>query len=165
MAIAHAPPPTHPPELPQRPSDAARVDRAAAIFRGRERPGENQPARGRGLPHAAPLLPHRDDFEFTLAEHPAKDFASEGQQRALVIALRLAQAAWFQTRRGVRPVLLADDVLGEIDPARRERFWAAIDPEAQVLATGTPLPAGTKASAWEVFYVTGGAFAPADPGV
>jgi DNA replication and repair protein RecF len=108
--------------------------------------------------------PHRDDFEFTLAGHPAKDFASEGQQRSLVIALRLAQAAWFQARSGVRPVLLADDVLGEIDPARRERFWAAIDPEAQVLATGTALPAGTRASAWEVFYVNGGAFAPADPG-
>jgi DNA replication and repair protein RecF len=108
--------------------------------------------------------PHRDDFEFTLAGHPAKDFASEGQQRSLVIALRLAQAAWFQARSGVRPVLLADDVLGEIDPARRERFWAAIDPESQVLATGTALPAGTRASAWEVFYVNGGAFAPADPG-
>jgi DNA replication and repair protein RecF len=109
--------------------------------------------------------PHRDDFEFTLAGHPAKDFASEGQQRSLVIALRLAQAAWFQARSGVRPVLLADDVLGEIDPERRERFWAAIDPEAQVLATGTALPAGTRASAWEVFYVNGGAFAPADPDV
>jgi DNA replication and repair protein RecF len=108
--------------------------------------------------------PHRDDFEFTLAGHPAKDFASEGQQRSLVIALRLAQAAWFQARSGVRPVLLADDVLGEIDPARRERFWAAIDPQAQVLATGTALPTGTRASAWEVFYVNGGAFAPADPG-
>jgi len=108
--------------------------------------------------------PHRDDFEFTLGGHPAKDFASEGQQRSLVIALRLAQAAWFQARSGVRPVLLADDVLGEIDPARRERFWAAIDPEAQVLATGTALPAGTRASAWEVFYVNGGAFAPAESG-
>ena len=107
--------------------------------------------------------PHRDDFEFTLAGHPAKDFASEGQQRSLVIALRLAQAAWFQARSGVRPVLLADDVLGELDPARRERFWAAVDPEEQVLATGTALPAGTRASAWEVFYVSGGAFAPADP--
>ena len=37
----------------------------------------------------------------------AKDFASEGQQRSLVLALRLAQAAWFHEKSGVRPVLLA----------------------------------------------------------
>jgi recombinational DNA repair ATPase RecF len=67
----------------------------------------------------------------------AKDFASEGQQRSLVLALRLAQAAWFQSKCGIRPVLLADDVLGELDPARRRRFWAAIDPESQVIATTT----------------------------
>ena len=84
--------------------------------------------------------PHRDELSFEVGGSDAKDFASEGQQRSVTLALRLAQAAWFQERSGVRPVLLADDVLGELDSARRESFWAALDPESQVIATGTGLP-------------------------
>lgn len=101
--------------------------------------------------------PQRDDFHFTVRHTAAKDFASEGQQRSLVLALRLAQAAWFQAKSGVRPVLLADDVLGELDPARRRRFWAAIDPESQVIATGTSLP-DAELGAWQVFEVADGVF-------
>ena len=101
--------------------------------------------------------PHRDDFELKVEGKLARDFGSEGQQRSLVLALRLAQAAWFQEKSGVRPVLLCDDVLGELDPARRRRFWAAIDPESQVLATGTSLP-DAELGAWQVFEVKGGDF-------
>lgn len=101
--------------------------------------------------------PHRDDFGFSVKGTAAKDFASEGQQRSLVLALRLAQAAWFREKSGVRPVLLADDVLGELDPARRRRFWSAIDPESQVIATGTHLPEAELGS-WQVFDVADGAF-------
>lgn len=101
--------------------------------------------------------PHRDELEFTLKGVPAREFASEGQQRSFVLALRLAQEAWFRERTGVRPVLLADDVLGELDPQRRSRFWAAIAPESQVLATGTELPAA-ELGAWQVFEVRDGQF-------
>ena len=102
--------------------------------------------------------PHRDDFTFTLQERPAVSFASEGQQRSLVLALRLAQAEWFRARLGVQPVLLADDVLGELDPVRRRRFWAAVPAEAQVMATGTAGPEA-ELGAWQVFRVAGGGFA------
>lgn len=101
--------------------------------------------------------PHRDDFRFAVKQTAAKDFASEGQQRSLVLALRLAQAAWFQERSGVRPVLLADDVLGELDTARRARFWSAIDPQSQVIATGTQLP-HVELGEWQVFEVVDGTF-------
>lgn len=101
--------------------------------------------------------PHRDDFQFTVRHTAARDFASEGQQRSLVLALRLAQAAWFHERSGVRPVLLADDVLGELDPGRRRRFWAAVDPDSQVIATGTHLP-DAELGAWQVFEVSEGQF-------
>jgi len=101
--------------------------------------------------------PHRDDFHFSVHGTGAKDFASEGQQRSLVLALRWAQAGWFREKSGVRPVLLADDVLGELDPARRKKFWSIIDPESQVIATGTTPPeAGL--GAWQVFAVAEGTF-------
>lgn len=108
--------------------------------------------------------PHRDDFAFMLKGHAAKDSASEGQQRSLVLALRLAQARWFQEKRGVKPVLLADDVLGELDPARRRRFWAALDPELQVIATGTSLP-DADLGTWQVFNVASGVFSAAESGL
>lgn len=105
--------------------------------------------------------PHRDDLAFALGGQPARDFASEGQQRSLVLALRLAQAEFFREKSGVTPVLLADDVLGELDPARRRRFWAALAPDAQVIATGTSLPEGEAAGEWQVFTVRGGEFSEA----
>jgi DNA replication and repair protein RecF len=101
--------------------------------------------------------PHRDDFDFTLRGRSAKDVASEGQQRTLVLALRLAQAEHVRRARGVQPVLLADDVLGELDPARRRRFWGAIPAEAQVIATGTTPPDAALGD-WQVFRVDAGAF-------
>ncbi|MDB6126501.1 MAG: replication and repair protein RecF [Verrucomicrobia bacterium] len=101
--------------------------------------------------------PHRDDFQFHVRGTAAKDFASEGQERALVLALRLAQAAWILEKSAVRPVLLADDVLGELDPERRRRFWSAIDPETQVIATGTSLPDAALGE-WQVFEVNDGMF-------
>ena len=103
--------------------------------------------------------PHRDDLGFDVRGCDARDFASEGQQRSVTLALRLGQASWFRRRCGIRPVLLADDVLGELDPARRERFWAALDPESQVIATGTR-PPDASLGEWQVFAVAEGAFTP-----
>ena len=114
--------------------------------------------RGRDAQFRTTLVgPHRDDFHFSVRHTGAKDYASEGQQRSLVLGLRLAQAAWFHEKSGVRPVLLADDVLGELDPERRRRFWAALDPDSQVIATGTSLP-DAELGAWQVFDVTDGTF-------
>jgi DNA replication and repair protein RecF len=108
--------------------------------------------------------PHRDDLRFEVRGSDAGDFASEGQQRSLTLALRLAQAAWFHKCSRVRPVLLADDVLGELDPGRRDRFWASLDPQSQVIATGTRLP-DPALGAWEVFSVAGGVISPETGGM
>jgi len=108
--------------------------------------------------------PHRDDLRFEVGGADAGDFASEGQQRTLTLALRLAQAAWFHARSRVRPVLLADDVLGELDPGRRDRFWAALDRDSQVIATGTRLPDAALGD-WQVFTVAGGVFSPETAGM
>lgn len=106
--------------------------------------------------------PHRDDFEVVLDGRPARQFASEGQQRCLVIALRMAQAAYFHQKRGVTPVLLCDDVLGELDPERRARFWAALEGEPQVIATGTQPPAGE--GGWHCLRVEAGRVTAAERG-
>ena len=100
--------------------------------------------------------PHRDDLELLLNGRPARQFASEGQQRCLVIALRLAQAAYFKAQGGVTPVLLCDDVLGELDPERRAKFWASLDGEPQIIATGTSRPQ-MDGTAWQLFEVANGA--------
>ncbi|ATC65232.1 DNA replication and repair protein RecF [Nibricoccus aquaticus] len=103
--------------------------------------------------------PHRDDCELTVSGKPARDFASEGQQRSLALALRLAEVEYLATRTGVQPLLLADDVLGELDPARRRRFWTALGENRQVIATGTTLPDASLGT-WQIFNVTTGSFAP-----
>ena len=102
--------------------------------------------------------PHRDDFALRLFEHNARDYGSEGQQRGLVLSLRLAQAQWFGAHTGVRPVILADDILGELDPVRRERFWRALPQDAQIIATGTALPEGGPWGEWAVYSVEDGVF-------
>ncbi len=106
--------------------------------------------------------PHRDDLELTLDGRAARDFGSEGQQRGLMLALRLAQAAFFRARSGVEPILLADDMLGELDPERRRRFWSALGGERQVIATGTR-PPDAEPGAWEMFQVAAGTFAAGGP--
>lgn len=104
--------------------------------------------------------PHRDDFAFRLGEKDAAVFASEGQQRALVLALRFAQLRDARARSGVAPIVLADDVLGELDPVRRERFWQALDSDLQLFATGTSLPEIAGHGDWQVFQVEAGSFTP-----
>jgi len=122
-------------------------------------------ARVRDLSFRASLSgPHRDDIVLKIGGRAARDYGSEGQQRSLVLALRLAQVAWVRASTGVEPVLLADDVLGELDPARRRRFWAALGQERQVLATGTELP-DAELGAWEVFAVAAGGFRAWEGGV
>ncbi len=99
--------------------------------------------------------PHRDDYPLRIDGRPARDVASEGQQRGLVLALRLAQVDYFREKLRVAPVLLADDIVNELDPVRRKRFWEAIGDEAQVIATGTAPPDG---SDWQLFDVRKGCF-------
>ncbi|QYY35558.1 DNA replication and repair protein RecF [Ruficoccus sp. ZRK36] len=105
--------------------------------------------------------PHRDDLDLRVGGRKAREYASEGQQRSLVVSLRLAQMASFEQSSGVRPVIMADDVLGELDPPRRERFWRAIGPDRQIIATGTePPPAGERD--WDILHVADGAFSRSD---
>ena len=66
--------------------------------------------------------PHRDDYALNLSVGGAKEYGSDGQQRGLCVALRIAQAAWYESCLGLKPVLLIDDILGELDPVRKKAF-------------------------------------------
>jgi len=77
-------------------------------------------ARAREKTFRATLVgPHRDDLQLLLHERSAAQFGSEGQKRTLAIALKMAQAEFLTGIHGSPPVLLIDDVMGELDVKRR----------------------------------------------
>jgi DNA replication and repair protein RecF len=82
--------------------------------------------------------PHRDDLQFLVNERDSR-FASEGQQRTLVLALRLAAARLLEEHFGAPPVYLLDDIFGELDHSRRAALLAALPAAAQKLITLTSL--------------------------
>lgn len=87
---------------------------------------------GRGMTVTGP---HRDDIELTLNGLEASAFASRGQTRTAVLALKLAEAAYLREVRGQEPVILLDDVLSELDPARREQVLEHASQYHQTLIT------------------------------
>ena len=101
--------------------------------------------------------PQRDDFIFRLFGRPAAAVASEGQQRGLVLGLSLAELARRRRVTGLAPVVLADDILGELDPERKAGFRRALGDDLQVIATGTTPPAD--ADAWRIHAVNSGGYA------
>lgn len=83
--------------------------------------------------------PHRDDLQLRLHGMPAADFASEGQQRTVALALKLAQGQLLESHGGRPPVYLMDDIFGELDPGRRNALMAHLPPLAQKWITTTHL--------------------------
>lgn len=83
--------------------------------------------------------PHRDDLDLRLHGMPAAEFASEGQQRTLALALKLAQGKLLEKRGGKLPIYLMDDIFGELDPGRRNALMNHLPPLAQKWITTTHL--------------------------
>ena len=71
--------------------------------------------------------PHRDDLQLLQNEKSAAQFGSEGQKRTLAIALKMAQAEFLAGIHGSPPVLLIDDVMGELDVKRRSGFLPLLE--------------------------------------
>lgn len=83
--------------------------------------------------------PHRDEVEFSIDETPARSYGSQGQQRTLVLALKLAELELIETVVGEPPLLLLDDVLAELDPNRQNQLLEAIEDRFQTIITTTHL--------------------------
>lgn len=126
-----------------------------------------QAGRARELARGQTLWgPHRDDLALAIDDREAKAFASQGQQRTVVLALKLAELDVFRREAGESPLLLLDDVLAELDIRRQNALLAAIGGEVQTFVTSTHLSDFTAdwiASA-EIFSVSGGTVRPFDTG-
>jgi DNA replication and repair protein RecF len=78
--------------------------------------------------------PHRDELELTIGALPARTHASQGEQRTLALALRLAAHRLVVERTGTTPVLVLDDVLSELDPGRAAALLEHL-PDGQIIIT------------------------------
>ena len=105
--------------------------------------------------------PHRDDIEIRLNGTPAVGFASEGQQRGIALALKLAQARHLEAVQRRAPILLLDDIFGELDPSRRNRLLGALPAGSQTLVTTTFLDWAEILPQDRVFHLASGTLNPA----
>ncbi|MEL6901687.1 MAG: DNA replication/repair protein RecF, partial [Cyanobacteria bacterium J06606_4] len=85
--------------------------------------------------------PHRDDIDFTINQTPARQYGSQGQQRTLVLSLKLAELVLIEAVIGEPPLLLLDDVLAELDLKRQNQLLETIEDRFQTLITTTHLGA------------------------
>jgi len=85
--------------------------------------------------------PHRDEVLLALGDQPARRYGSAGQQRTLVLALKLAELELVQQLWGEPPLLLLDDVLAELDPGRQQLLLEAVGEGHQCLVSATHLGA------------------------
>jgi DNA replication and repair protein RecF len=94
--------------------------------------------------------PHRDDIQFYLDGMAADAYGSQGQQRSIVLALKLTELKCLTVKLQEPPVLLLDDVMAELDPDRQRLLVENIHPESQVFITTTH-----PTSSWQVLLEQG----------
>jgi len=102
--------------------------------------------------------PHRDELSIALNGKAAAQFGSEGQKRGLAIAVKLAQAEYVAALYGAPPILLIDDIMGELDAKRRSAFVPLLEQvhqsRGQVFMTATeerwPAELGRSLTRWHV---------------
>ena len=99
--------------------------------------------------------PHRDEVQILLDDKPARLYASQGQQRSIVLSLKLAELELIRQEKGEYPLLLLDDVLSELDFFRREYLMSFIESSCiQTLITMTS--AETHFESGSLYYVEKG---------
>ena len=79
--------------------------------------------------------PHHDDLEFFINKLDAKMYASQGQQRSIVLSLKLSEIDYLKSKTGSYPILLLDDVLSELDRNRQLKLLDAINENVQTFIT------------------------------
>lgn len=81
------------------------------------------------------LGPHRDDFEIFYNGHAIAEFGSRGEQRSIVLALKLSEIEFIEKEKGERPVLLLDDIFSELDERHKEAVLSIIGNQQTILTS------------------------------
>jgi DNA replication and repair protein RecF len=106
--------------------------------------------------------PHRDELELTVQGLPTRTHASQGEQRSVALALRLAAHQLATERLGSAPVLLLDDVFSELDPFRSHALLEGLPPGQSLLTTALSPP--VEVAPTRVYTMAAGGHAmPSDP--
>lgn len=101
--------------------------------------------------------PHRDDLFFSIDGRAMQHYASEGEERAASISLKLAEADMLLEARGERPVLLLDEVSAELDNGKREILLDLVKGQVFYASTQMPQISSSTADDRRFFYINGGA--------
>ena len=83
--------------------------------------------------------PHRDDIEFTLNDRPIREFASQGQHKTFLVALKVAEFHYIRSMLGETPAMLLDDVMTELDYARATKTVKTVAGLGQTFITATDM--------------------------
>ncbi len=99
--------------------------------------------------------PHRDDMEVYINGKSARSFASQGQQRSAVLAIKLAEAALLEEVTGEKPIALLDDVMSELDHSRQEYILNHIKNWQVFITCCDPEPLKSLKSGQQIFVKNG----------
>jgi DNA replication and repair protein RecF len=104
----------------------------AGLLKALERASREERQRGVTL-----VGPHRDDLRLLINGKDVQQFASQGQHKTLLVAIKIAEFRYVQERRDEPPVLLLDDVFSELDRARARRILELVETLGQCMITAT----------------------------
>ena len=110
-------------------------DELRDLFYDRLRAGRSEDLRRR----QTCVGPHRDDVVFSIEGRDARSFGSQGQQRTVALAVKMAEVALAEELLGSRPLLLLDDVMSELDEDRRDAVMSYVRAGIQTVVTTTNL--------------------------
>lgn len=98
--------------------------------------------------------PHRDDLSFTAFDRPLRDYASEGEERAAAVSLKLTEVELLGEKTGAPPVLLLDEAVAEFDRERRQTFFGML--RGQIFYSSTQRPDFPTPDVGAVYNLRGG---------
>ncbi|NTU59232.1 MAG: DNA replication/repair protein RecF [Chlorobiaceae bacterium] len=99
--------------------------------------------------------PHRDDLHFFLDKHDIRKYASQGQQRGYLVAMKLTMHRYLHEMSGERPISLLDDLFSELDDPVSELMLAALSTSGQVLITSTNEKSGSEVTSFSIEHAIG----------
>ena len=87
----------------------------------------------------AVIGPHNDQIDFYINKKNVADFASQGQKRSLLLAIKIVELSYIYKIKEIKPLLLLDDVFSELDQSRKDVFLKMVDKSEQVFITATDI--------------------------